>query len=232
MCILALVRVWNRWVLHSGHIVQCNMAAGVVQEEDERHVEVTDAFERCALHALAEFNGLLSASVGAAAGRSVRLRCPRACPPSPATCSTQVPVDFTTEYDASESFGGSAAPQPAMQSPGALLQSHPGGRLEAPQDAAAGSSPILERQEKREVDDRPSSGARATREHGAGVSAACELQLPFTAVDVVAVLQEERQAQAALGRHVDGSLTVAALMAHRQEHLPAEMFNNGSAGAS
>ena len=61
MCILALVRVWNRWVLHSGHIVQCNMAAGVVQEEDERHVEVTDAFERCALHALAEFNGLLSA---------------------------------------------------------------------------------------------------------------------------------------------------------------------------
>ena len=121
-----------------------------------------------------------------------------------------------------------------MQSPEALPQAQhcpqdaAGGTSGAQLAAAAGSIPVLDSQDKMEVDDRPSSGGRPAGEHGLGVTSPAS-QLPFTAVDVVAVLQEERQAQAALGRHVDGSLTVAALIAHRQEHLPAEMCHNGTA---
>jgi hypothetical protein len=216
--------------------------SSVVQEEDERHIEVADAFERCALHALADFHGLHSASVDVSTGRSVRLRCSRARLSSTAACS---PGDAagTIVAEASDSTEGDADAmlQPAMQkSPFRKQPQHgkqqcPDGKAgESLGGAAADSSPAVNRIEKKEVDDRPAGeelGAPGERnsevfEHSAG------MQLPFTAVDIVAVLQEERQAQAVLGRHADCSLTVDSLIAHRQEHLPAEMCHNSNAAPS
>lgn len=191
--------------------------AGMVQEEDERHVEVEDAFERCALHALADFHSLYSASVDVSTGRSVRLRCSRGRLSSTATCNAEDSFG-TAVADASDSLAGGALPQPAMQSPGQIQSDRrQEGSTHGNTEEASGDAVAVDRQEKKEVDDRPIAGLRAGGEPSSVGAEPSGSQLPFTAVDVVAVLQEERQAQAALGRHVDGSLTVAALTAHRQE---------------
>lgn len=208
-------------------------AAGLVQEEDERHVEVEDAFERCGLHALADFHGLLSASVDVSTGRSVRLRCSRGRLSSTATCSGEGGALRATVGDASEmsTTGGADAQQRGSEtgSPGKALpqngQSPQAHRqvTEVSEDVPE-SSIGIDRHEKKEVEDRPTGECNIE-----GLDLVAGMQLPFTAVDVVAVLQEERQAQAALGRHMDGSLTVAALLAHRQEHFPVEMCRNANA---
>jgi hypothetical protein len=216
------------------------MAADLMQEEDERHVEVADAFERCALHALAEFHGLHSASVDVSTGRSVRLRCSRARLSSTGACLSGDSACPVVDEASHSSLGApDAVVQSAnqhsplrMQPQQSLQQCSNEKSVESLADGESGV--VVDRVEKKEVDDRPG---------GAGLGAAGErnlevlehspaMQLPFTAVDIVAVLQEERQSQAALGRHTDCSLTVAALIVHRQEHLPGEMCQGSNAARS
>lgn len=189
------------------------------------------AFERCALHALAEFHGMHSASVDTASGRLVRLRCSRSRTSTTAVNSTSKAGDSTTDVAPSTSDAsatGAAAPQDASSGRRSSTRSEAHQSLGGPDDVidvAAASSQGADRVEGKEPDDRPSDGDKVSAmQYSAGQELAASVQLPFTAVDIVAVLQEERQAQAVLGKHADSSLTVAALLAHRQEHLPVEMY--------
>jgi hypothetical protein len=216
--------------------------AGMLQEEDDMHIEVEDAFERCAMHALADFHSVQSASVEVSTGRSVRLRCSggRIDTSCAATRPTTRALDPPATETSSSSIGASMSETALGVHSPTHIQRDVAQQMDAPQitlepsDVAAATSPARDSQaEKESADARQSAASRAGGNCSLeGQELEPGSQIPFTAVDVVAVLQEERQAQSSLGRHADVSLTVAALMAHRQEHLPAEMCHDAASPRS
>lgn len=217
-----------------------------LQGDPTTTVTVDDSFERCAMHGLAAFHGLVSAGVTTSDGaRGVRLRRPAPTESAPAAAPaspSRIPA-------------GGAAPRSWLSSSRSRTRANsPGGSV--PRDAALGTespeeNPVRGSSAQPVVSvgaSASSAGAESGRgadpggsvlPNGAGVGQAgwrsggeggggtprgeggATAAIPFTAVDVLMVLHEDAVGRAEAG--VTAGLTAAALRQHRTDHLPPEL---------
>lgn len=205
-------------------------------------VTLKDGFERCAMHGLAAFHGLQSTGITNGDGaRGVRLRRPPppVTPTTPAgTAASEQILATRRRHSGSRSRSGtgaregSAVPLGDTASPPATSGAAGGPRGSSVGASAAGDS----------CSGVPPGGpsAHATKcawgagsgegsrnrsaldtEGGEGGGRGRLVGLPFTAVDVLMVLQED--VGGLDSAVVPGGLTAAALKQHRDDHLPPEL---------
>lgn len=205
-------------------------------------ITLDDSFERCAMHGLAAFHGLLSAGVATGDGaRGVRLRWPAPIPTAAHASPSRIPAGGAvprsrlscSKTRARGDTPGSSTPRHAA--PGAKPSENPvrrsseqrGGSAGAP--AASGSVESGGGMGLGASVSLDSTGAgwggwRSGGEVGGGApmgEVGAGGVIPFTAVDVLMVLHEDATGRAEAG--LAAGLTAAALKQHRADHLPPEL---------
>eukprot|EP00892_Ulva_mutabilis_P001272 jgi/Ulvmu1/11145/UM071_0029.1 len=238
--------------IHRVHVLEEHVGQFMAAGDAEAAIKLEDGFERCAMHGLAAFHGLLSHGVTAADGaRAVRLR-----RPAPATTlATHAAAPATAEQIPTASAiprrsSGSRSRSCARASSGARHTAasaaaattseasgnvHSGLRRSSlgPGDGvvAAAADPACAAGLTKGAAQAGGSalftvqhacGGAATGGGGAPEAGHAATVLPFTAVDVLMVLHEDTGGAAGAGGPV-GGLTAAALKQHREEHLPPEL---------